>query len=267
MNIKKLILAIICTILCTALCIYNAYYINPKQLKVRTETIISSKIDPSLDGTLIVYFSDLYYEDENRLKLLSDLINNADPDVVVFGGDLLKQNDSDTVIKYLKSINSHYGKYAVYGENDYKNIDTVNRIYKESDFEILCNRGIRIFNENGAYFNLVGLDSLSNNQNYAAAFDGISNIYYTFVIAHEPDSFDKISYSFDYMLSGHSLGGEVYIPLINVFNRPFGAINYYHGKSGNSNKMLDITNGVGLKEKSARFMADAEIVFYQLRSH
>ena len=131
MNIKKLILAIICTILCTALCIYNAYYINPKQLKVRTETIISSKINPSLDGTLIVYFSDLYYEDENRLKLLSDLINNADPDVVVFGGDLLKQNDSDTVIKYLKSINSHYGKYAVYGENDYKNLDTVNRIYKE----------------------------------------------------------------------------------------------------------------------------------------
>ena len=55
--------------------------------------------------------------------------------------------------------------------------------------------------------------------------------------------------------------------MVNVFNRPFGAINYYHGKSGNSNKMLDITNGVGLKEKSARFMADDEIVFYQLRSH
>ena len=64
-----------------------------------------------------------------------------------------------------------------------------------------------------------------------------------------------------------SFPNKVYIPLINVFNRPFGAINYYHGKSGNSNKMLDITNGVGLKEKSARFMADAEIVFYQLRSH
>lgn len=267
MNIKKLILLIICLILCITLCIYNACIINPKQLKVRAETIVTDKIDSSFDGTLIVFFSDLYYEDENRLKLISELINNADPDLVIFGGDLLKQNDSDTVIKYLKSINSHYGKYAVYGETDYKNIDTVNRIYEESDFEVLCNKGIRIFNENGEYFNLVGLDSLSSNQNYTLAFDGISSANYTFVVAHEPDSFDKISYSFDYMLSGHSLGGEVYLPLINVFNRPYGAINYYHGKTNSSNKILDITNGVGSKEKSARFMADAEIVFYQLRSH
>ena len=69
------------------------------------------------------------------------------------------------------------------------------------------------------------------------------------------------------MLSGHSLGGQVYIPLINLFYRPEGAINYYHGKYNNGNTILDITNGIGTINKNIRLFADAEIVTYKLKSN
>ena len=60
-------------------------------------------------------------------------------------------------------------------------------------------------------------------------------------------------------MAGHSHGGQTYIPLISLFNREAGAINYLRGKHTKNNVTLDITNSVGLKEKSIRFLADAEI--------
>ena len=113
---------------------------------------------------------------------------------------------------------------------------------------------------------MIGLNSLSSILNVSDAFVDVSNGY-TIVVSHEPDTYDYINYNFDYLLAGHSLGGETYIPLINVFYRPFGANNYYHGKYYKEDNTIDVTNGLGLKEKTARFLADSEIVFYKLSSH
>ena len=47
--------------------IYNSTNTNVKQTKVRCETLVSDKIDSSFDDYMIVFFSDLYYEDEDKL--------------------------------------------------------------------------------------------------------------------------------------------------------------------------------------------------------
>ena len=58
-------------------------------------------------------------------------------------------------------IEAKDGKYAVYGENDYLYLDTVNTIYQNSGFIPLVNKGLRLFNSTGACINLVGLNSLT----------------------------------------------------------------------------------------------------------
>lgn len=270
MKLKRLITIIIILIIIILINIYNSTNTNVKQTKVRCETLISDKIDSSFDDYMIVFFSDLYYEDEDKLVDVVEKINLINPNLVIFGGDLLKDNIDEERItklsKYLSMIEAKDGKYAVYGENDYLYLDTVNTIYQNSGFIPLVNKGLRLFNSTGACINLVGLNSLTSTVNIASAFENISSSY-TIVVAHEPDTYDLINYNFDYYLCGHSLGGQIYLPLINIFYRPFGAENYYHGKQTKDDNVIDITNGVGTKEKTARFLADSEIVYYKLRSH
>lgn len=270
MNLKKLLSVLIILILFIVINVYNSKSTNIKQTKIRSETLTSDKIDPSFDDYMIVFFSDLYYEDEEKLQDVVEKINLVNPDIVLFGGDLLKDKvDDDTIkilITYLSQISAKVGKYAVLGENDYLYLETVNEIYVNSNFKVLVNEGIKLFNSTGASINLIGLNSLSANIDIAKAFENSSSAY-TIVLSHEPDSYDYINYGFDYFLCGHSLGGQIYFPLINILYRPLGAEKYYHGKYAKDDNTIDITNGVGTKEKAVRFMADSEIVFYKLRSH
>ena len=75
---------------------------------------------------------------------------------------------------------------------------------------------------------------------------------------------DELSdYPFDYMVAGHSHGGQLYIPLIGAIYIPQYAYNYNHGKYVIDSKTLDITNGVGTTRKDIRLFADQEIVIYR----
>ena len=272
MKTKKIILTIITCLALITLTVYNATKINPKDFTIRKETIVSNKITNDIDNFLIVYFSDLHYktfiEDED-LETIKTKINSFDPDIVIFGGDLfdnaLAGTDLATLNNFLRNIDAKYGKYAVFGDIDNSYHEQINTIFNETGFEVLNNSNEKIY-INGSFINLVGINCLSPDINLA--LEGINQNYYTFFISHYPDLISDIDKTkIDYMLSGHSLGGQVYIPLINLFYRPEGALNYYHGKYKNENMTLDITNGIGTINKNIRLFADAEIVVYKLKSN
>lgn len=271
---KKFIRIFLIIISCLALigiCVYNAIYVNPYQLKTRTVTIKSDKFTNDLDGLSIAYFSDIYFDSgldrtyfDRTIKRVSDM--NAD--IVIFGGDLsnhlLNEEDKEYVTNSLKSINAKLGKYYVLGEYDFDYKDEVNDILTNANFKLLENDFKRVYLNND-YFYLVGLDS---NDLDTTCLSSVDSDHYSIVVAHYPDTFDRINdLSFDYMLAGHTLGGPVYIPIIDFFNRPVGGQKYFKGKTSSDGKVLDITNGSGLRVKnSARFLADAEIVLYKLES-
>ena len=271
MKIKRIILIVIACLSIIVITIYNALIINPKDFTIREETIVSNKITSDIDGLLIVYFSDLHYKtyiDENDLEIIETKINAFKPDIVIFGGDLFDNALSGTELaslnNFLRNIEAKYGKYAILGDVDNTYYDQVNTIYKETNFKLLDNSNQKIY-INGSFINLIGLNSLSLDSE--TALKGVNENYYTFCISHYPDLINDIDTTkIDYMLSGHSLGGQVYIPLINLFYRPEGAINYYHGKHNNNNIIVDITNGIGTINKNIRLFADAEIVTYKLKT-
>ena len=270
---KKIIILILAILICIGLTIYNAIFINTKDITVRKETITSNKIDSNIDGLIIAYFSDLHYGtflDDEDLDNIENKINNFSPDIVIFGGDLFDEAlDGEKTAKlenFLRNINAKYGKYAVLGDKDNNYYDQVNSIYNECDFRLLNNTNEKIY-LNGSYINLVGVDSSVNgNPNVSSAYDGINSTHYTVAITHCPDETNSLTSSLtDYILAGHSLGGQVYIPLINLFYRPSGATSYYHGKDDVDGVTLDITNGLGTIENDIRLNADAEIVIYKLK--
>lgn len=282
MKYKKLFLSILSVILVILICLYNAFYINPFDIKIREEVIESDKLPSSFDGFTIAYFADLHYGNQvtkDFVDKVINTINSLDADVVIFGGDLIdnfdnfdfKESDSDFLIDKLKTIKNKYGKYVVLGNHDLYSpivISTTNMILENSDFTYLTNTSYKIYVNSEDYINLVGIDSFSlGNPLPGVAYENVDASTFNLVMSHCPDIFDYIDFDkTDYMLSAHSHGLQVYIPLINNFYRNYGASKYVKGKYRKNGVTMDITNGVGVTYENVRFLADAEVVFYKLKT-
>lgn len=263
---------------CTLL-IYNVLYVNIKTITVREKEIVSSKIDDNLDGLVVVFFSDLHYGTaikDKEVQKLKDLINSFDPDVVLFGGDLVDDSDAyvfaqdekDAFVKNLKDIKAKYGKFAVYGNHDLGSESIKNEatnILASADFEILTNASTKVY-RGESYINIVGIDSLVlGSPDIQKAYSDVDHGNFTISLCHTPDIFDDINDT-DLLLAGHSHGGQIYLPLVDAFYRPKGATNYFKGEYYRDDMKLDITNGVGTTYFDARFLSDSEIVVYKLVS-
>ena len=265
--VKKIIVIVTSLIIVIATCIINATIFNTKQLQTRQVILKSEKINEESSDLLIAYFSDLHYGtyiDNDFLENVINKINDYKPDVIIFGGDLLDNINEENKVyltDVLKTLDAEYGKYAILSDQDKLNKTDITKILIDANFKTINDTNASI-NINNSTINIVGVDT-----NFVEAFHGINSNNYTIVVGHYPDLFDDIiDYDFDYMLAGHSHGGQIYIPLINYFFRKEGCQKYYHGKYQEDNKTLDITNGVGKTDNNARFLADAEIVLYRLDS-
>ena len=102
---------------------------NNNSLTIREEKISSEKFK-DLDNYTVIYFSDLHYTNFIKEKFLEKVIkniNSQNPDLVIFGGDLIdkledkdiKDKQKETLIKALNNINAKNGKYAILGNHDY----------------------------------------------------------------------------------------------------------------------------------------------------
>ena len=132
---------------------------------------------------------------------------------------------------------------------------------------MLDNQEALIAVDSDSCFRIVGIDALVNgNPDPATAFTSSHSSYYTIAVSHCPDILDTVkNYDADLLLSGHSRGSQVWLPLISFFTREDGCQKYNRGKTTKGGTTLDITNGLGRIAKDARFLADAEIVLYTLK--
>lgn len=274
---KKIVIAVIAAVSLITITYFNATKANPRQLKVREETIRSSKIKDDLDGFLIVFFSDMSYGrffDDQKLDKVVKIVNDFDPDLIIFGGDLLdeaqtpmSQEARDELEKGLSALEAKYGKFAVLGDEDMASMDKVTNILETAGFTMLENRTAVIGVSYGERVNLIGLGNVKNGDPDLGIISGVDTADYSILISHCPDLFEEVKeYSVDYMLAGHSRNGQVYLPLINLFYRDAGCQEYYRGRTTKKNTTLDISNGLGQKDHDVRLNSDPEIVLYKLLS-
>ncbi len=278
-TLKKVLIGVVSALIIAGLLTLDALYIGPKKLKVRYETIESNLISEDLNGLTICVFSDLHYNNfvnKERAQKIIDKINEQNPDVVFFLGDLFDHPSvhvpgevcQGDLIQLLSSIHAPYGKFAVLGNHDLESptaTDIVKNVLYKGGFELKVNENFQIHLQKHSGIQIIALDSeLLGEIDPVSAFEGSEENMYRIVLCHTPDTIDKLSdYQFDYMMAGHSHGGQLYIPLIGAIYIPQYAYNYNHGKYVIDAKTLDITNGVGTTRKDIRLFADQEIVVYR----
>ena len=283
---KKLIISILAVIVLLGgfitYIIYDGIHYAPSRLKVRYETIKDPRIPKSMNQIQVLFITDIHYNqfmDEARFQKIVDVINDIEPDIIIFGGDLYDHPSTnipdetviETLTQQLKSLKAKLGKYAVYGNHDLESPFTKDLVYKtltNSDFEVLENENVRVYINTTQYIQLIGLDcELLGNPDMNQAFLFVENDVFTITVSHTPDTITKIPQNpTSLMLSGHSHGGQVYIPIIGALERvPYAEI-YNRGKYIVNNIILDVSNGVGTSRQDIRIFSDPEIVVYTLVS-
>ena len=245
-------------------------------LTVNDYRLKNENIPESFNGLKIIHFSDLHYGtgfNENRLKTLTNKINSYKPDIVVFTGDLIDKNynandnDFQILVKYLSSINSTLGKYAIVGNHDFYN-DNYENIMYDSLFKVLKNNYDTIYYKENIPILIYGMDNITygNPRIDILNKDSIANIKYKIVLLHEPDYVDEFinDYDISLILAGHSHNGQVNVPLLKSLLLPENAKNYYNKYYKVNKTDFYISNGVGSSIYDFRLFSPPSINIYRL---
>ena len=244
-------------------------YIGNIGIIVREYPIYSTKINDNFNGIKIIQFSDIHYNQytsKNKITKLINMINNTNPDIVIFTGDLIDINyeinltEKEFLIKEFNKINSTLGKFAILGEEDK---DEFIEIFSNSNFEILTNTIKNIYNKN-SNIQLISIDD--NYQEYSKL--KIDNNLFTIAITHKPDNTDKIIeyFSPDIILAGHSHNGQVNLPFIGPLMKRIGSKKYIESYYKINKTELFISGGIGNTKYNMRLFNHPSINFFRLKS-
>ena len=278
--VRRLTLALISLTLLTVL-IFEMTVWGVRRLSVDIVTISDPLIPDTFENIKVLFFSDVHYNkfmDRERFNEIVTRINQLDPDIVLFGGDLFDHPSveypstdiQNELISLLSSIQAPLGKYAVFGNHDLESPRTQQmtaNVLIASGFELLVNQNIPIYNKSEAYIRLIGLDSqLLGNPDVELAYQGTSENEFIITLSHTPDIIDNLPVTTDWVLAGHSHGGQIRLPIFNeLYTVPY-ARKYVSGTHVVNGIRLDISNGVGTTRWDVRLFADPQIHLYTLTS-
>lgn len=226
---------------------------------------------PLRKSLIIVQFSDTHFHNKfsgKQLKKRIAAINACHPDIVIFSGDLMDHYHRAQSLRYrlppyLRQIQAKKAKLAVYGNHDigggakYVYADML----KESGFCLLCNQHM-CFPE--ADLCIMGIDDpLAGYEDRT-----ITDARYQscqILISHEPDIIDQLAMdNIDLTISGHTHGGQIYLPGITQALLPKGGRHYRKGCYVHHGHVLYVSSGWGMTRIPLRLANPPEIIVYHL---
>lgn len=256
-------------------------YISSKIIDVKEERIINEKLPTNFNGLKIIQISDIHYGSTifiKDIKKLVKLVNERTPDLVVFTGDLINKDyklnskEQEKLITELKKIKTTIGKYAIMGEEDSSEFNT---IMNQSNFTILNNSYDLIYKDNNIPILLIGLNNSKKNEDIDSAYEYFnqpthnSNIY-TITLLHKPDTVNEILEKYpttDLFLAGHSHNGQINIPYIGGLVKKEGSQQYINEFYQINNSRLYISSGIGTNGNGFRLFCRPSINFFRLSSN
>ncbi|OEH94222.1 metallophosphoesterase [Bacillus solimangrovi] len=275
---KRSFKLLINTIILTGGTYVYARYIEPRLIRTNLEKIVAPQIPESFDGLRILQFSDTHIGHNytlDQFKRLVEKINEQSCDLVLFTGDLVDEPNNydqlDQISPILSAIQAPLGKYAIFGNHDHGGYGTeiMKKVYEQSDFQLLMNERVDIYNTLGERIIIGGIDdAMLGHPKPELALQNVTEEDFAILLAHEPDIFAHLgSFHFHTQLSGHSHGGQVQLPFLGPLYTPPGAKKYYEGwyDHADNEKKLYVNRGIGTTREPYRFLSIPEITIFTLK--
>ena len=213
--------------------LYGWMALQARITHVRKAVVYLEDLPQAMDGTTLLYVSDLNIRgagDARRTQLLMNKLNELQPDVLLLGGDycggkiLDGRPDADeggqaatlAFLRSLSSFNAPLGKYAVAGEQD-QVLSGLKEALSDGGVTLLDD-GCATIEKSGGQLVLAGLSDVSEKRTpyseIGVYFDGSECVI---ALTHNPSGYIGIRVAearsggawADLVLAGHTLGGQI----------------------------------------------------------
>ncbi len=167
----------------------------------------------------LAFLTDLHlgpYMGRQQLEEWVAATEELQPDIVVFGGDLVDQSyagDLSEVVELLPRLACPLGVYAVLGNHDrttYRKLEPLERALEAAGVRLLKNEGVRPRED----LYLAGIDDWRTGHPDAGRALQAAGGEARVLISHNPDAIPHLPEGIDLLLAGHTHGGQVRLPLV-----------------------------------------------------
>jgi len=250
-----------------------AFYLEPRSLRVVEHRVT---LDPPLGDSgnplTIAVIADLQagspYIDEAKIGRVVELTNAASPDLILLPGDFVIQGvlggshiAIEIIAEKLSRLSAPLGVYAALGNHDHwEDTEHIARVLEQIGIPVLENRSVTIGSGKAPLY-LVGIsDATTTNPDLRRAFADISKDAPVLCISHSPDIFPDLPSTCRLTITGHTHGGQVWLPFLGrpIVPSRYGQ-RYAAGLIRESGKTLFVSTGIGTSIIPVRFLVPPEI--------
>lgn len=240
------------------------------QLAIEHRELQFERLPAAWSGLKVVQLSDLHFTGQIRMEYFQEIVrrvNQFQPDLVLITGDLIDEPAClDWIEPVLGSLKARGGVYFVRGNHDLRIKD------REDYLTRLQNAGLEFV---GGQWKVLDLDGaklgLAGNEIpwFAGAEDlphqPPQDVDFKILLSHSPDQLTWAEpYQFDWMLAGHTHGGQIQFPVIGPIVAPskYG-VRFASGEFDLGSTFMYVSRGVS-GDEAIRINCPPEVGFFTL---
>ena len=262
----------------------NTIILEPNRPILKSIEVELTRLPAAFDGFTIVQLSDFHYDVFSAVPMRAaiEIVNRLHPDLIVLTGDFVTvpplhrrfhtakraARASEPCAALLSELRSRLGIVAVLGNHDVDaNAPMIIHTLDSHGIPVLRNRSMPIEKDRSRIW-LCGLDSVwEGDPDMDLALRGVPSDELVVLLVHEPDFADEAAYyPVDLQLSGHSHGGQIWIPGIGAPWLPMLAHKYPRSLYRIGPLTLYTNMGLGTIRLPIRLNCPPEITLFTLRS-
>jgi predicted MPP superfamily phosphohydrolase len=246
------------------------------QLDIKEQELTLPDWPKGFEGVRFLFITDLHRRliPEGIRNEIRQLIAEKNIDLVFIGGDITeKRVPLQKVQNNIRFLCSLAPSYFVWGNNDYSgDYRSLDIMLREEGVTVLDNRAVS-FEADQERLWLIGVDECSlKRDDLNMALADIEQPGYRLLLAHNPIIIKKIKKEDQIrgVLSGHTHGGQICLPLIGPISLPTGSFlrKYVAGEYNlqNGHSKLFVSKGVGTSALPFRLLARPELHILTIKS-
>lgn len=182
---------------------------NPYRYKIFKETVAIKNLPLALEGLRIIQISDVHsgsFTKKEPIKKGIQLINDQNPDLVFFTGDLVNNVASEMkdYIDVFDKIQAKYGVYSILGNHDYgdyvrwankqdkiQNLNNLKEVHRSMGWDLLLNEN-RILNIHQEKVAIIGVENYSASARFSKygdlkkAYQDTDEASLKLLLSHDP---------------------------------------------------------------------------------
>lgn len=256
----------------TAACVFGtAAFVETNTQASKLETTHHTVSLANLDRPLrVVQITDLHrsrFVLESFINRVVVAANALRPDLILLTGDFVTGTSeyAESCMRPLSALRAPLGCFAVLGNHDYwcdggMGGPVIAEWLEQTGIEVLTNQNTKLANG----LRVVGVDDLvAGVPNYAMSLAGIGAREPVLAMCHNPQSFYKLS-EYNYLtISGHTHGGQVYVPALTDMLIGSRFLRGWYQLPGSPGRMF-VSRGLGTVHVPMRLCSTPELAVFDV---